>query len=358
MRNVIIKGTGSYLPERIIKNDYFMDWVFYTPDKNRIDKDNHQIVEKLTEISGISERRFLEPEMVSSDMAAKAGALAIENADIDPETLDYIVVAHNVGDVQHNNPKKDIIPSIAARVKAKIGIKNPNTVAYDIIFGCPGWVEAMIQVSYFLKSGDAKRALIIGSESLSRVLDPHDRDSMLYADGAGATILEAVEADEKFGVLAHKSRSDATDYWHLLTMGPTYNPENNNKDLFIKMNGRKLYEYAVTNVPPLVKDTIIKAGLDIKDINKVLIHQANDKMDEAIVTRVYRQFGIRKMPEGAMPMIIQKMGNNSVGTIPIMLDKILRGQLDGHQIQPDDHIIFTSVGAGMNINAVAYKFPT
>ena len=105
---------------------------------------------------------------------------------VDPETLDYVIVAHNFGDVQADRLRLDFCPTLAARIKERLRIKNPSCVAYDLPFGCPGWLQAVIQADYFLRSSDAARALIVGAETLSRVSDPHDRDSMIYADGAGA----------------------------------------------------------------------------------------------------------------------------------------------------------------------------
>ena len=113
-----------------------------------------------------------------------------------PRQLDYILVAHNFGDVTEDNRRSDFVPTLAARVKHKLGIENPTTIAYDLPFGCPGWLQGVIQADYYLRSGDAKRVLVIGAETLSRVCDPHDRDSMIYADGAGAILLEARESDD------------------------------------------------------------------------------------------------------------------------------------------------------------------
>ena len=245
--------------------------------------------------------------------------------------------------------------TLAARVKHLLGIRNPNAVAYDLPFGCAGWLQAVIQADYFIKSGDAKRALVIGAETLSRVSDPHDRDSMIYADGAGACLLEGVQTDRAIGILSHQTRSDTKEYIQLLGLGPSYNPQFKGSDVFLKMNGHKLYEYALRFVPGVVKDCIVKAGLDLRDVSKILIHQANEKMDEAIVERVYRLFGTDPAPERVMPMTISWLGNSSVATVPTLLDLILKGRMDGHAIGSGDTIVLASVGAGMNINAIVYR---
>lgn len=355
MINTIITGTGRYLPEQIIGNDNFLEHEFYEASGEKITKDNAEIVAKLNVITGIKERRYAPPKYMASDLAFFAAEKAIESAGIDKETLDYIIIAHNFGDVIDGSNRVDILPTLASRVKHKLQIKNPYCVAYDLPFGCPGWVQGLIQANYFIKSGDAKKILVIGTETISRIVDPHDRDSMIYADGAGATILEAKEETEPRGILAHRTRTDTLNEAYLLWMGNSYNKDACQNDLFIKMEGRKLYKYAVGHVPPLVKECIEKAGLDITDIDKVLIHQANAKMDEAMLKSLFRLYGLRETPADVMPMCIEKIGNNSVATIPILYDFINKKELGTHQFEKDNHLVFASVGAGMNVNAVVYK---
>jgi 3-oxoacyl-[acyl-carrier-protein] synthase-3 len=213
----------------------------------------------------------------------------------------------------------------------------------------------MIQADYYIRSGDAKRILIIGTETLSRVTDPHDRDSMIYADGAGATILEGREGT-KAGILAHKTQTHTFDEAYYLYSGKSSNPDLVSNDQFIKMDGRKIYEYALTNVPLVIKQTMDKSGTGIDDVKKVLVHQANGKMDEAILKRLFKLFGIRETPTGVMPMTISKFGNSSVATVPTLLDMILKDKLEEHQIKKGDRVVFASVGSGMNINSMVYEF--
>jgi 3-oxoacyl-[acyl-carrier-protein] synthase III len=293
---------------------------------------------------------------LASDLAHLAAAAALQSSAIDPESLDYIIVAHNFGDVRAGNVRSDFVPSLAARVKHKLGIANPKTVAYDLPFGCPGWVQGIIQADYYLRSGDSRRVMVIGAETLSRIYDPSDRDSMIYSDGAGAVILEAVASDRPLGILAHATRSDTLDHAYMLWMGKSYDPGHSGSELYLKMDGHKLYEYALKTVPLVAKESVEKAGLAIADIKKVLIHQANEKMDEAILKRLYKICGGEYKPE-AMPMIISWLGNSSVATVPTLLDLLLKGKLQDHALAPGDHIVLTSVGAGMNINAVVYRLP-
>lgn len=351
----VISGTGCYIPEKVVPNDDFLSNVFFENDGKKIDIENAEIIRKFKKITNIAERRYVDDNLVTSDIASIAAENALQSSNTDRETLDYIIVAHNFGDVKANNRKTDIVPSIASRVKHKLGIKNPLTVAYDIIFGCPGWLQGVIHANYFIKSGDARKALVIGAETLSRISDPHDRDSMIYSDGAGATIFEAKKSSEPVGIMSHETRTDASEFAYLLGMDKSFNPELTSTDLYLKMNGRKLYEYALNYVPQLVKNCIEKAKLSLNKISKVLIHQANEKMDEAILQRIFKLYEAIKIPPDIMPMIINKLGNSSVATLPIMLDMILKGQMPEHKINPGDNLVFASVGAGMNINAFIYK---
>jgi len=283
----------------------------------------------------------------------------LESSKIDKESLDYIIVAHNFGDVRADNKRSDFVPSLASRVKQKLGIENPKTIAYDVPFGCPGWLQGMIQVDYYLKSGNAKRTLVIGAEVLSRISDPHDRDSMIYADGAGATIVEAIRSPDNsgIGILSHAVRSDTLEQTYMLRMGQSYNPDYQGNELFLKMDGHKLYEYALRTVPHVVRESLTKAGLSLGDINKVLLHQANAKMDEAILKRLYRLYGEKEVPPYVMPMTISWLGNSSVATLPTLLDLLLKGKLDNHGLKKGDFVVFASVGAGMNINSMVYRMP-
>jgi len=214
----------------------------------------------------------------------------------------------------------------------------------------------MIHANYFIKSGDVKKILVIGAEVLSRVSDPHDRDSMLYSDGAGAVVLEAKESDTPIGILAHKTRSDTLVHANMLYMGKSYNPDDKTKgNPYMKMNGRKLYQYALETVPQAIKDCLIKSNMELRDISKLLIHQANGKMDDAILARLYSLYDIKEVPNNIMPMTIDWLGNSSVATVPTLLDLILKGKFNGHQINKGDNLVFASVGAGMNINALVYK---
>lgn len=351
--NIKITGSGSFIPENIEKNEDFHQHEFLNVDGSEINSPNEIIVEKFKDITGIVERRYADDKLTASDLGYLAAEKAIEDANIDREELDYIIVAHNFGDVKKDAIQSDILPCLATRVKHSLRIKNPKCVAYDILFGCPGWVEGTIQAQAFIKAGMAKKCLVIGAETLSRVVDKHDRDSMIYSDGAGATIIEAT--DEEGGILAHNTASYTFDEAYYLFFGNSNNPELDKDTRYIKMHGRKIYEFALNNVPLAMKECLDESGINIKDVKKVLIHQANEKMDEAIIKRFYRLYKT-PVPKGVMPMSIHKLGNSSVATVPTLFDLIRNNKLENQHIEKGDVIIFASVGAGMHINAIVYKY--
>jgi 3-oxoacyl-[acyl-carrier-protein] synthase III len=353
-----IIGTGSYIPELIVKNSDFLNHIFYdAKDRKLIEKDNQEVIDKFNEITNIHERRWAKEDQVTSDLAALAAQDALESSGVDPESLDFIIVGHNFGDIESHTNRIMLIPNLAARVKQRINLVKPSVVAFDVLAGCPGWVQAMIVANAFIKSGTYKRGLVIGADVNSRVGDPYDRDCMIFADGAGAVIVEGKESDTPIGLISHAERTDGVDWAELLIMGPSLNPDYDQTRRYINMQGHKVYVYALQNVPAVAKEAIDKAGLTLADINKVLIHQANEKMDEAICQRLMRLYKLKGSTESIMPMTISTLGNTSAATIPTMYDLIKKGKLDGHEIHSGDNIVFTSVGAGMNINAVVYREP-
>ncbi|MFC6861567.1 3-oxoacyl-ACP synthase III family protein [Zunongwangia atlantica] len=351
--NIKISGTGSYIPNVITKNADFQLHEFKNLDGSKFPHSNEETIQKFKDITGIEERRYLDDTLNASDIAFLAAQKAIEAADIDIETLDYIIVATNYGDVKKGSIQSDTVPSMATRVKYHLRIKNPKCVCYDVLFGCPGWIEGMIQAQAFIKCGMAKKCLVIGSESLSRVVDKHDRDCMIFSDGAGAAILEASE--DGGGILAHESATYSYNEANYIYFGKSNSQDSDPNVRYIKMNGRKIYEFALINVPKAMKSCLEKSGKSIKDLKKVFIHQANEKMDEAILKRFYKLFG-EKVPDGVMPMTIQELGNSSVATVPTLLDLVINKQIDNQELQKGDIIMLASVGAGMNINAIVYEY--
>jgi 3-oxoacyl-[acyl-carrier-protein] synthase III len=354
LRTVII-GTGCFIPDEIVSNENFIGQDFYGENNEKIETSSEVIIRKFQEITGIAERRYASIDLNTSDLAFFAAEKSILDAGIDPETLDQIIVAHNYGDILKSSIQSDAVPSIASRVKQKLGINNPSCIAYDILFGCPGWLQGVIHADAFFKAGIAKRILVIGAETLSRVLDPYDRDSMIFSDGAGATILEFQDTSaSNSGLISTAAQSNCVNEVSYINFG-----ESNFKDFdsarFIKMKGRKVYEYAMKNVPAAMKVCLENGNIDIHEVKKIFIHQANEKMDDGIIKVLYKLYGISEVPTDIMPMNIHFLGNSSVATIPTLFDTVKKGLMPEHKLNTGDVVLFASVGAGMNINAVCYR---
>ena len=354
--STVITGTGSYIPPFIKTNLDFKEHVFYAEDNKPIEIEPKLIAEKFKQITGIEERRYATADMNASDMASIAAKNAIEDAGCDPETIDQIILAHNFGNVITNTIQTDAVPSLASRVKHVLGIRNSSCVPYDVLFGCPGWMQGVIQADAFIKAGIAKKCLVIGTETLSRVIDPYDRDSMIFSDGAGACIVEAKSsAETTSGIIASCVQSHSGNEISYLNMGKSYYPNSDPGIRYIKMKGRKVYEYALKYVPLAMKECIDKSGIDIPDLKKIFIHQANEKMDESIIKEMYKLYNITKVPKNIMPMSIHYLGNSSVATVPTLFDIVKRGLVPEHRVNKGDVVLFASVGAGMNINAICYR---
>ncbi|ALM20034.1 3-oxoacyl-ACP synthase [Nonlabens sp. MIC269] len=348
-----ITGVGSYIPEVVTKNEDFLNHEFLNNDGSSFGSDNEVIIEKFVAITGIEERRYLAPEQLTSDIGAIAARNAIVDANCNQEEIDFIIVAHNYGDVKPDGGSSDMVPSLASRIKNKLGIKNPQCVAYDVLFGCPGWVLGLSQADSFIKSGLAKRVLVIGAEALSRVVDPHDRDSMIYSDGAGAAIVEP--SMDEHGILGQATATYTEEETYFIFNETSYNKELEDKTQYIKMYGRRIYNFALSKVPNGMKAAMDQADVDIKDLKKIFIHQANEKMDEAIVQRFYKLYDM-EVPKDIMPMIIHKLGNSSVATVPTVMDLVVHDKMPEHKVEKGDVVMFASVGAGMNINAIVYRY--
>ena len=291
--NIKITGTGSVIPSKVEQNKSFSNHLFFDSNGDSIKNSNEVIIEKFKSITGIEQRRYIEDNQTVTDIAIEAANKSIDNAKINRESIDYIIVAHNVGDITFESNQIDTLPSLASKVKAGLEIKNPNCVAYDILFGCPGWVEGVIQATAFIKAGMAKKCLVIGADTLSRVLDHTDRDSMIYADGAGATIIE--KSNEQGGILSHKTVTYTSEGEADFIFYGTANDKVGNSK-YIKMHGRKVYEFALSKVPQALKSCLESSGRSLSELKKIFLHQANLKMDEAIINRFYGLYN-KKMPE-------------------------------------------------------------
>lgn len=355
MLRTIITGTGCYIPPFIQTNADFANHLFFTNDQQPLATKPGEVVQKFKQITGIEERRYASDNLTASDIGTEAARAAIADSGIDPETLDHIIVAHNFGNVLKNTIQTAAVPSLASLIKSALGITNPSCIGYDILFGCPGWLQGMIHADAFFKAGLGKKALIIGTETLSRVIDMYDRDSMIFSDGAGATVIEYRDVAENAGILSSSCQTHAIEEVDFINMGKSYHPDSDPGVRYLKMKGRKVYEYAVTYVPAAMKECLDKCGVHLNDVKKIFIHQANEKMDEAIIKRLYQLYGLPEAKLDVMPMCISWLGNSSVATIPTLYDLVRHRKLEEHEVNPGDVVLFASVGAGMNINAIAYR---
>lgn len=354
-KNILIQGSGKSVPTETIDGNHFSNHSFFLPNGEAVDLPGEEAAKKLEGITGINKRKYAANDVVTTDLATEAAKQAIADANIDPENIDLLIVGHNFGDVKKGTSQTDMLPSIASKVKHQLQIANPNCVAFDIIFGCPGWIQGVLQAYAYMKAGMAKSALIIGADTLSRVIDDHDRDSMIYADGAGAVVISEVEEEVERGILSVGSKTYTKEEAYFLFYGKGFHPEKEDERLYIKMHGKKIYEFALTNVPTALNEVLDSSSYGIHDLKKIFIHQANEKMDEAIINRFYRAHKMQ-VPEGVLPMNIHNFGNSSVATVPTLFDMVRRGEIENHQINDGDLLLFASVGAGMNINAFSYKY--
>src|SRR5258705_1994372 len=264
MLRSVIKGSGSYIPPFVQSNLDFAKQVFYTQTQEPIQTPPGEVVDKFQQITGISERRYTTDELNASDIGSRAAMEALNDCGGDPEGIDQLIVAQNFGNVVKNTIQTDAVPSLASRIKNPLGIRNPRCVAYDVLFGCPGWVQGLIQADAFFKAGIAKKALIVGTETLSRVIDMYDRDSMIFSDGAGAAVVESKEADENgAGLLSYTAQTHSLEEFDYINMGSSFFPGSDPRVRFLKMKGRKVYEYALKHVPEAMKACLDKSGQSI-----------------------------------------------------------------------------------------------
>ena len=314
----VVRGTGSYLPEKVLTNDDLAHMV-ETSD------------EWITQRTGIKERHIIADGENTSDMAVAAAREALERAGKTIEDIDLILVATTTPDYT--------FPATASIVQNKLG--SSHGMAFDIQAVCTGFVFAVATADNYLTSGMAKCALVIGSDCMSRILDWQDRSTcVLFADGAGAIVLEAVESpgepDDR-GVLASTLRTDGR-HWHKLYVDGGVSRSGTAG--FIHMEGREVFKHAVTMISDVVVDVLKKSGMHIDDLDWVVPHQANKR----IIDGVEKKLGI---PAGKVVVTVDRHANTSAASVPLALHEAVK---DG-RIKQGDYVMIEAMGGGFTWGA-------
>jgi 3-oxoacyl-[acyl-carrier-protein] synthase-3 len=318
-----IIGTGSYLPAQRVTNH---DLAAQLGAKG-IETSDEWIVTR----SGISARHYAAADENASDLAVKAAQKALEAAGLTAEQIDLIVVATSTPDFYGN------FPSTACIVQNKLGIRN-NSAAFDVAAVCSGFVYALSTADAFIKAGNAKNVLVIGTEVFSRILDFNDRSTcVLFGDGAGAVVLSA---STEPGVLAVKLHADGS-HGDILC-GPT-NPANvaMSAQKYLYMDGQAVFKLAVSVLEKVAHEALEHAKMSASDVDWLIPHQANIR----IMNGTAKKLGL---PVGKMVVTVHEHGNTSAASIPLALDQAVR---DG-RVQPGQNILMEGVGGGFTWGAV------
>jgi len=307
-----IKGIGMYVPPRVITN-FDLEKILDTSD------------EWITTRTGIKERRIAEEWEKASDLALPAAKEAIENAGLSPKEIDCVIVATSTPDMT--------FPSTACFLADKLGCSKP--MAYDISAACSGFIYALTMANSFVKSGQFKNILVVGSEVFSKIIDWNDRSTaVIFGDGAGAVVISATEEGES-DILSAKMKSDGS-HW-----GSLFCPVGEK----LKMRGRETFKLAIKSMETASKKALEKAGLTLDDIKLVIPHQANIRIIKALAERL-------ELPEDKVFSNIHKYGNTSAASIPIAMYEAWK---EG-KIKKGEHILLTAFGGGLTWGAIVLKF--
>ena len=327
MLKVSIKGTGSYLPERVVPNSYF-ESIVETND------------EWITSRTGIKERRMVVPGQAMSDLAVPAAARALEMAGQSPEDLDLIIVGTSTGDM--------LSPSTGCMVQHKLGAG--NAVAFDVNAACPGFIYSLEAATKFIQDGSYKSVLALGCEIVSTRIDYRDRATcVLFGDGAGAAILGPAQ-DGEGRILSTHIKSDG-DLWDLLYVpgGGSWNPPSHemidNRLQFVKMQGHEVFKYAVRTMVEASQEALEHNRITPDRVDWLIPHQANMRIMEAVAKRLH-------IPREKVISTVHKYGNTSAATIPTTFDEAVR---EG-RIKRGDLVLVCSFGAGFTWGSALIRF--
>lgn len=314
-----IISCGSYLPKKIVTNDDL---------SKTIDTSDEWIFSR----SGISQRHIAAEGEYASDLGYHAALAAINNIGFDKELIDVIIVATSTPD--------NIFPSTATKIQYKLGLK--NCYAFDMQAVCSGFVYGLTIADGLIKSGSARNVLLVGSETLSRIVDWQDRSScVLFGDGAGAVILSANTKDDS-GIISHALFSDGEYYDILKTNG---GPSMTGGEGKITMIGREVFKHAVAKMSDAVIKALAKANLTLEDVNFLVPHQANQR----IISAVGKKLGL---DSDKLVSTVKNHANTSAASIPLALDYACKKNL----ISDNDIVVFEALGAGLTWGSVIYKW--
>ena len=319
-----ITGVGRYVPERVLTN----------ADLERmVDTNDQWIVER----TGIRERRIAAPDETTSMLGSRAALAAIESAQIDPATIDLVVVGTCTPD--------GMFPAVATRIQHAVGATGAG--AFDVNAACNGFMSALSTATQFVAAGSAQRALVVGAETLSRIVDWTDRGTcVLFGDGAGAVIVERSVEGEPGRINSMLLRSDGSQAGLLYAGGPcSLGADGLRQEAHIVMDGRSVFRNAVHALVDTSAEAIAKAGLTIDDIALCVPHQANLRIIAAMADRA-------GLPMERVYVNVQRYGNTSSATVPIALAE---AEAEG-RLKPGDHVLLAAFGGGLSWSAMVLEW--
>ena len=325
-RSVGILGVGSYVPDTIVTNEDL---------KKYMDTSDEWIRER----TGIRERRFASPEQATSDLATEAARKALAHAGVSAEEIDLIIVGTVSPDL--------LLPSTACLVQNNIGAVNAG--AFDLSAACAGFIYGLIMGSQMVKTGACKKVLVIGAETLTRIVNPGDRGTgIIFADGAGAAVLG--ETEQGFGVLSFDMGSEGSGGNLLYLPGGGSRIPATEESVkaglhTVKMDGSEVFKFAVRIMGKTVDTSLAKAGLSKDDIDVVIPHQANHRIIQSAAKRI-------GVPMDKVVMNVDRYGNTSAGSVPLALDEAVRQG----KINTGDNVVLVGFGAGLTWASCVMKW--
>jgi 3-oxoacyl-[acyl-carrier-protein] synthase-3 len=314
-----IIASGSYLPNKVLTNFDL---------SKMVDTTNEWIIER----TGIKQRHIAEPQQTTSDLGYMACVDLFKNSTISKDQIDMIIVATTTPDLT--------FPSTACIIQQKLEIK--NAFAFDVQAVCSGFVYALTIANNFIKTGSVKNALVVGCETLSKIVDWSDRNTcVLFGDGAGAILLQATE-ESNIGILASSLNSDGSLNNILKTTGGV---SSNQKSGFIEMQGKEVYKHAVEKMYSSIISTLEKSNLKPSDIDLLIPHQANLRILNSVANRL-------NLPEEKVIITLDKHANTSASSIPLAFDFAVKN----NKIKKGDLVVFEALGGGLTWGTTIVRF--